>query len=145
MPSPSQQISSMGPTFQVFEGLPSSKKHAPCGFSPQRNAKKQNVKSIGTTPKKPCRNYHPQSQHCSHHQVDMTPFLGKIPGSLNRLLPPQASPSIHPVAYLEDPRYSWYQKVIHPIASVRPLYIWWFQPIWKIFVKLDHFPRLGWK
>ena len=22
---------------------------------------------------------------------------------------------------------------------------WWFQPIWKIWVKLDHFPRWGWK
>ena len=22
---------------------------------------------------------------------------------------------------------------------------WWFQPIWKILVKLDHFPRWGWE
>ena len=22
---------------------------------------------------------------------------------------------------------------------------WWFQPIWKILVNLDHFPSLGWK
>ena len=22
---------------------------------------------------------------------------------------------------------------------------WWFQPLWKILVKLDHFPRKGWK
>ena len=22
---------------------------------------------------------------------------------------------------------------------------WWFQPLWKILVKLDHFPKIGWK
>ena len=44
------------------------------------------------------------------------------------------------VAKISDPEDSGTQKmsksriVIH-ISS------WWFQPIWKIFVKLDHFPR----
>ena len=28
------------------------------------------------------------------------------------------------------------------IPKPKPITSWWFQPIWKIFVKLDHFPRV---
>ena len=31
-----------------------------------------------------------------------------------------------------------------PIKNHSPM-CWWFEPIWKILVKLDHFPKWGWK
>ena len=37
-----------------------------------------------------------------------------------------------------------------PFSKVKRIHFckntsWWFQPFWKILVKMDHFPRLGWK
>ena len=32
-----------------------------------------------------------------------------------------------------------------PRLLIRLSTSWWFQPIWKILVRLDHFPKQGWK
>ena len=41
------------------------------------------------------------------------------------------------------------KKVLKPSSlahsCLKLLSSWWFQPIWKILVKLDHFPKYGWK
>ena len=34
------------------------------------------------------------------------------------------------------------EDVLIPFPTISS---WWFQPIWKILVKLDHFPKQGWK
>ena len=42
----------------------------------------------------------------------------------------------------ENSRWS-HWITLHPSKSLQNCTSWWFQPIWKILVKLDHLPRRG--
>ena len=48
-------------------------------------------------------------------------------------------PSMHPSP--SDWIYTGIEKGIQFVFTNRHLSSWWFQPIWKILVKLDHFPK----
>ena len=63
-------------------------------------------------------------------------------GTKSSQINPEMSQNLSPSAFWRH--LAPFPSPDHSILDTPTLSSWWFQPIWKILVKLDHFPKWGW-